>query len=104
MPVLNNLRSFLISDQAPALGQLMGWASILMTLWIVLNMTTDRTWIAGAIFPVGALVFALGMATKQKSYVSLTLITISLLLICGMVVIGYPEGFCLCFGLLVLCV
>ena len=95
MPVPSNLQSLLTTDRSVTLGQFMGWASILMSLWIVLNLTTDRTWIAGAVFPVGTLAFALGMATRQKAYVSLTLITISLLLICGMVILGYPEGFSL---------
>lgn len=95
MSTLRNLRSLLSTSRSVELGQLMGWASILMSLWIVLNLTTDWIWIAGAVFPIGTLTFALGMATRQRTYFFLTLIIISLLLICGMIVLDYPEGFSL---------
>ncbi|WP_211330626.1 hypothetical protein [Halalkalicoccus subterraneus] len=85
----------LTTSRSIELGQLMGWASILMSLWIVLNLTTDGIWIVGAVFPIGTLAFALGMATRQRAYIFLTLIIISLLLICGMVALDYPEGFSL---------
>lgn len=95
MPALSNLRSLLATNRPLELGQLMGWASILMSLWIVLRVITNEAWITGAIFPAGTLAFAVGMAIKQRAYFSLALTLISLLLISALVVLEYSEGFSL---------
>jgi hypothetical protein len=73
----------------------MGWASILMSLWIALRVITNEAWMTGAIFPAGTLAFAVGMAIKQRAYFSLALTLISLLLVSGLVVLGYSGGFSL---------
>jgi hypothetical protein len=95
MSALSSLRTLLTADRPLGLGQLLGWAGILLSLWIVLNQTTDGIWMAGAVFPMGTLAFAAGMAARRRAYVSLTLTAIGLLLVFGLVVLGYPEGFSL---------
>ena len=93
---LIDLRS-LATNRSIELGQVMGYASILMSIWIALNVTTNKTWIAGAVFPAGTLAFAVGMAAKQRSYVHLGLTLVSLLLVSMLVVLGRPENFSLAF-------
>lgn len=91
MTVLSNIRASLTTNRPLKLGEVMGWASILMSLWLGLTAITDEAWIAGALFPVGALAFAIGMAAKQRAYGFLLLNLTGLLLVSGLVVFGYPA-------------
>lgn len=93
MSVLRNRLSVLPADGPAVVGHLMGISSILLSLWIYLNIATEKTWITGAVFPVATLAVASGLAARRRMVAHFVLCVIALVPIFGTVTLAYPNDF-----------